>query len=132
MLKNLVFFNKELKSLNPFAQFHQHIFRSTRSRCSQMFFKIGALKNFAIFRIKKRLQHRCFLVNIATFLRTVFFKNSSGGCFCIFLKVIKQPFRKGYYAVIIFSSQHILETHCLMYEKSNSFVYKFVVNCQVF
>ena len=57
-----------------------------------MFFKIGVVKNFAIFIgnicvglfliklqpfkacnfIKKRLQHKCFLVNIAKFLRTAF------------------------------------------------------------
>ena len=46
---------------------------------SQMFSKIGVLKNFAIFTRKhlcwkRRLQHRCFSVNIAKFLRTVFFK----------------------------------------------------------
>ena len=60
-----------------------------------MFFKIGVLKNVAIFAgkapvlellfnkvglevcnfIKKRLQHRCFLVNIAKFLRTFILKN---------------------------------------------------------
>ena len=45
-----------------------------------MFFKRGVLKNFAVFTglqacnfIKKRLQHRCFSVNIAKFLRTSFF-----------------------------------------------------------
>ena len=36
----------------------------------EMFFKIGVLKNFFI---KKRLQHRCFLVNITKILRTPFF-----------------------------------------------------------
>ena len=36
-----------------------HICRSSRL---QMFFKIGALKNFAILRIKERLQRRCFPV----------------------------------------------------------------------
>ena len=41
------------------SQFHEHIFRSIYS---QMFFKIGALKNLAIFRIKKGLQHTCFPV----------------------------------------------------------------------
>ena len=49
---------------------------------SQMFFKIGVLKNFTIFSrkhltasnfIKKRLQHRCFSVNIAKFSRRAFF-----------------------------------------------------------
>ena len=66
-------------------------FRSSRS---QMSFKISVLKNFAIFTwktpvleslfnnvaglqtcnfIKKRLQRRCFSVNIVKFLRTAFF-----------------------------------------------------------
>ena len=50
-----------------------------------MFFKIAALKNFAIFTekylkacnfIKKRLQHWCFFVNITKFLRTPIQKNN--------------------------------------------------------
>ena len=63
-------------------------FRSSRS---QMFFKVGTLKSYALFTekhlhrslfiikfqacnfIKKKLQLRCFLVNIAQFLRTAFF-----------------------------------------------------------
>ena len=62
--KNL-FFNVKLKLLMinfNFSQFHEHIFKSSRS---QIFFKIGAIKNYAIhtkLRIKKRLQHRCFAV----------------------------------------------------------------------
>ena len=44
-------FNVKLWINFNFTQFHEHVFRSTRS---QMFFKIGALKNFAILRIKKR------------------------------------------------------------------------------
>ena len=72
----------------------------SRSSRSQIFFKIGILKisqysqestcvgslynkvagvkacNF----IKKKLQHRCFPVSIAKFLRTVFVYNASGGC----------------------------------------------------
>ena len=50
---------------------------------SQMFFKIGVLKNFAtgkhlcwslfLIKLKKRLQHRCFLVNIAKYLRAAYF-----------------------------------------------------------
>ena len=51
-----------------FFQFHEHIFRSSSL---QMLFKIGALKDFAIFWIKKRLQHRCFSVNF-NFLTTAF------------------------------------------------------------
>ena len=60
MLKETVF-NVKLKLLINFnfSQFHEHIFRSSRT---QKFFKIGALKNFAILRIKKRLQHSYFPV----------------------------------------------------------------------
>ena len=66
-----------------------------RSSRLQIFFKIGVLKNFAIFTgkhlclclfnkvaglkscnfIKKRLQHRCFPVNIVKFLRIPILKN---------------------------------------------------------
>ena len=51
-----------------------------------MFFKIGALKSFAIFTGKhlcwshlERLQHRCFPVKFAKFLRTPFLQNTSSG-----------------------------------------------------
>ena len=45
MLKTPIF-NVKLKLLmDKFSQFHDHVFRSSRL---QMFFKIGALKNFAI------------------------------------------------------------------------------------
>ena len=58
---------------------------------ADVFQNIGVLKNFAIFTgkhlcwslfkacifIKKKLQHRCFLVNIVTFLRTAFLQNTS-------------------------------------------------------
>ena len=57
MLKKSGFFN--VKLILFMNNFYKHIFRSSRL---QMFFKISALKNFAILRIKKRLQHRCFRV----------------------------------------------------------------------
>ena len=43
------------------------------------FKKVGGLKarNF----VKKRPQHKSFPVNIVKYLRTVFLKNTSGGCF---------------------------------------------------
>ena len=58
-----------------------------RSSCWHIFFKIGVFKNFANFRGKhlcwslflipatllKRLQHRCFPVKLAKFLRISFF-----------------------------------------------------------
>ena len=57
MLKKPVF-NVKLKLFKNvnFSQFHEHIFINSRT---QMFFKVGAFKNFTILRIKKRLQHRC-------------------------------------------------------------------------
>ena len=66
-----------------------------RSSRSQIFFKIGVLKNFAYFTgkhlcwseacncIKKRLQHGCFPVKSAKFLRSSFKQNTSSGCFCL-------------------------------------------------
>ena len=92
-----------LHPLHP--RYPRHLADSIDNSClrcsrSQMFFKIGVLQNFVIFKGKylcwsvllikltpkthKRLQHRCFLVNIAKFLRTPFLRNSTGGCFCCF------------------------------------------------
>ena len=56
-----------------------------------MFFNIGVLTNLVVFTgkglkdcnfIKKRLQHRCFPVNIVKFLRTAFYTEHLRGCFC--------------------------------------------------
>ena len=59
-----------------------------KSSCSQIFYKIAALKNFTKFKwkhlrpvaksVKKRLQHRCFPVNFVKFLKTPFLQNTSG------------------------------------------------------
>ena len=46
--------------------------RSSHWRCSM---KECVLKNFACNFIKKRLQHRCFLVKLAKFVRKSIFKN---------------------------------------------------------
>ena len=65
-----------------------------RSSLLQMFLKIGFLKisqftgkhscwSFFLIKLKKRLQHMCFPVNIAKFLKTFFSQNTSSGCFCI-------------------------------------------------
>ena len=64
-------------------------FLTVRSSRSKMFFSIGVLKNYTIFTgthlfnkvprlqacnfLKKRRQHRCFLVSIVKFLRAPFF-----------------------------------------------------------
>ena len=84
-MKRTLFFNY-IKSRNK----HPRRSRNCRTSCSQIFIKISGLKNFAIFigkhqslfrkfaglearkSIKRRLQHRCFPVNIAKFLRTAF------------------------------------------------------------
>ena len=39
--------------------------------------------------IKKRLQHKCFLVNITNFLRTVCLWNTPGGCFWFLYRNMK-------------------------------------------
>ena len=57
MLKKSGIFN--VKLILYINNFNKHIFRSS---LLQMFFKICALKNFAILRIKKRLQDKCFRV----------------------------------------------------------------------
>ena len=93
-------------SVNYYYYFFFVLFQKTRRSRSQMFFKIGIFKNFAVFigkhqrwslfliilqtgRPAKRHQYRCFPVNIAKFLRTPFLQNYSGGCFCKMRKFYK-------------------------------------------
>ena len=78
------------------AMLFAHVTKRSNS-LSQIFFKTGVLKNFAMFvgkhlrwsrflikfqywrrafLFKNRLQHRCFYVNIAKFLRTAFLKKT--------------------------------------------------------
>ena len=50
--------------------------------------------------LKKRLQHRCFLMNFARYLRHPFYRTPPGDYFCstekIFInKIVKKPLRKG-------------------------------------
>ena len=94
------FFKVETLNHNTSVFFGKSTFiRKMFSSPSQMFFKISFLKMFSFFKyhrrtsvleslfnkvrgiqacnfIKKRLQHRCFLVKLAPFLQ-----NTSGGCF---------------------------------------------------
>ena len=65
-----------------------------RTSCSQMFFKIGVLKNIVIFtgkhpcwslcfnKVAGLLQHTYFPVNIGEFCGTSFLQNTFSGCFC--------------------------------------------------
>ena len=49
--------------------------------CQSLYFnKIAGLRPSTL--LKERLQHRCFPVNFAKFLRTPFLTEHSGGCFC--------------------------------------------------
>ena len=89
--------NKIFRKVNPFMN-------NGKSSCSQMFFKVGVLKNFTNLTgknlcwglffnkvagvttcnfIKKRLKHRCFPVVIAKFLRAAFFIDTSVCCFYV-------------------------------------------------
>ena len=45
-----------------------------------LFSKVASLEAYKC--IAKRLQHSCFPVNIANFLRKFYLKNTTGGCFC--------------------------------------------------
>ena len=47
------------------------------------------LKKLQTWRPAKRLQHRCFPVNIANILRTTLLQSTSGGCFCKVMKFYK-------------------------------------------
>ena len=53
--------------------FHWKWFKPGFSSRPVLFCKKGVLRNFAKFTGKKRLWHRCFPVNFAKFLRTLFF-----------------------------------------------------------
>ena len=89
------------------------VFKATaqfRISCTQMLFKTGALKNFTIFigkhlcrsvfliklqvwrsaTLLKKTPNQCFPMDIAKFLRKLFLRNTSGGCFCGFGKLTVQ------------------------------------------
>ena len=73
---------------------YKHIFRSNRL---QIFFKISALKNSAILRIKKRLQRRCFPVRSSHMVLTysqIFSQNTYHQLLlsCEYCKVFKNSF----------------------------------------
>ena len=128
-----------------------------------MFFKIGILRRFANFtgkRLcwslflkdlragglqldKKRLQHSCFPVKFATFLRTPFLTEHIRWLF-LHLRAasvffLKKVLLNSYFATLLwrtniffFSTHRWIQSRSGMYTKSKSFVYKFVVNCQFF
>ena len=52
--------------------------------CSSKGLQLSKACNF----IKKRLQHKCFLVNISKFLRKAFLQNTSYGCFFTWMTIL--------------------------------------------
>ena len=93
---------RPIRFLNNFIQFSMQYITTFRTSRSQMYFEIVALKVCNIHRktpvmespfskvgsleaykfIKQRLQLRGFPVNIANFLRKLYLKHTTGGCFC--------------------------------------------------
>ena len=64
--------------------------------------------------LKKRLWHRCFPVNFATFLRTPVLQNTSGGCFCPHFKMNRREYiRTLYCARALFDKVASLRHSCL-------------------
>ena len=129
---------------------------TSRSSRLQMFFKIGVLKSFANFTgkhlcwriffkktfrhkvcnfIKKKLQHGCFPVRFTKFLKALFFIEHFWWLLLLLQRLLLHFFKKvtSHFATLLWRTNiFFFSTHRLMYKKSNSFVYKFVVNCQFF
>ena len=95
----------------------------SRSKPSKRFFKIGVLKMFAIFTAKhqcqrlflikrfinKRLQNRCFPLNIARFFRKIFSQNTSIRLLLIFRSFWRFPlnFHREHNKIDLFCKQII-------------------------
>ena len=112
---------------------------SQESTCVGISFK--NLAGWKLATSSKRLQYGCLPVTFAKFLRTQFLTEHLRWLLLhlqwlllYFLK--KVLFNESYLTAISQlirrTNNFFFSTHCLMYKKSNSFVYKFVVNCQVF
>ena len=86
---------------------------------------------------KKRLQCRCFPVKLAKFLRTPFLTYHFRWLLLhlrwLLLYCFKKLLLNSFFATLLWRTNNsFFSTHRLIYKKSCSFVYKFVVNCQVF
>ena len=74
-----------------------HLLSFIQNQPLKVLCKKGVLKNFTNFtgkhlcqslfliKLKKKLSHRCFLVNFAKSLGTLFYRITPGGCFCFYL-----------------------------------------------
>ena len=126
-----------MKNFNVFVlNLHKEFLHPIKAAISDMFIKLGVLKNRNIHRktpvveslfntvaglqacklIKKKLQHRCFPENIAKFLRTAFLQNNYGGYFRYHFVMTQKmswiPFRVLHTLYCIF--EYILELNLLL------------------
>ena len=137
MLKNPVSFCRIKIFYQQFLTFlsFMNIFRSNRS---QMFFKIGTLKIFCNILNWGESPTQVFSCEYCKILKNSFFTE-------LLLWLLLHYFKSNKTVTTIFKeisllwhpnkfffSTHFRETYNLMYKKSNSFVYKLVVNFQVF
>ena len=68
---------------------------TSKNLCQSLFFnKVVGLRPATLF--KKRLQHRCFPVNLVKFLRTSFLQNTSGSCFFQFFNCFSTRIKTTY------------------------------------
>ena len=82
---------------------------------------------------KIRLQHKCFPVKFAKFLRTPFLTEHLQWLLLHLLCFFKKVLFNSYFATLLWRTNNFFfSTHRLMNKTSDSFVYKFVVNSQVF
>ena len=99
-----------------------------------------SFKNLAGWRLatsSKRLQYGCLPVKFAKFLRTQFLTEHLRWLLLhlqwLLLYFFKKVLFNSYFATLLWRTNNFFfSTHRLMYKMSNSFVYIFVVNCQVF
>ena len=71
----------------------------------------GAACNF----IEKETLAQVFPVNFAKFLRTPFLQNTSGGCFCLFIRTLFNIYQK--YEIRTISKKLLLNIKFLLYKK---------------
>ena len=112
---------------------------SQESTCVGISFK--NLAGWKLATSSKRLQYGCLPVKFAKFLRTQFLTEHLRWLLLhlqwlllyFFKKVLfNESYLTAISQLVRRTNNFFFSTHCLMYKKSNSFVYKFVVNCQVF
>ena len=119
---------------------------TSRSSRLQISFKIGVLRSSAkslfkkTYRLKarnfilKRLQHRCFPVRLTKFFKTRFLVENLQWLLLhlrwLLLYFFLRKQLNSYLEILLWrTNSFFFSTHRLMYQKSNSFVYKFVINC---